>query len=239
MNDIVWLVSYPRSGNTWLRFLIANIQHPETDVNYRSIDELVPDWHQKDHKWQPDESFDWSPVAIKSHWIYVPNYDKVIYLYRDPRDVVLSCYHFSQGDWDIRFEGTFDEYLRKVFILGGRYGRWDRHVYFWASGKSGIPFILIKYEDLWQHLYREVKRIIDFLGIKVRSATEVQAAIDKSDFNELEKIRARDGVHPKKKGLRGRPGGWRENLTEKQKDLIWEKFGKTMEKLGYSKGGIK
>ena len=39
----VFLVSYPRSGNTWFRFLVANALHPETEVSFASIPRLVPD----------------------------------------------------------------------------------------------------------------------------------------------------------------------------------------------------
>ena len=36
--DDTFLVSYPRSGNTWTRFLIANLLHPEVEVGFANID---------------------------------------------------------------------------------------------------------------------------------------------------------------------------------------------------------
>ena len=41
--DDVFLVSFPKSGNTWTRFLIANLAHPETPATFANIHELVPD----------------------------------------------------------------------------------------------------------------------------------------------------------------------------------------------------
>ncbi len=41
-NDI-FIVSFPKSGNTWTRFIIASFFHPLTTINNRSIDELIPD----------------------------------------------------------------------------------------------------------------------------------------------------------------------------------------------------
>jgi len=231
-DDVVWLVSYPRSGNTWLRFLMANIQHPEADVNYHSIDKLVPDWHQKGYNWQPDESFNWSPVMVKSHWIYEPDYNKVIYLYRDPRDVALSYYYYSQGDWSIEFKGTFDEYLRRIFIPGGLYGRWDKHINFWFDVIDKSDVLFVKYEELYEDTLSKVITMGNFLGMRL-GLKEAELVVNKSSFSELKKIRARDGVHLKKMGLTGRPGGWKKNLTEEQKELIWKEFGKVAEKLGY------
>jgi len=232
VNEKVWLVSFPRSGNTWMRFLLANLLYPDEDVNYISIDRFIPDIHQREN-WSGVEN----PLIIKSHNIWRGEYSdsKIVYMYRDPRDVALSYYYFSQGSWSMGFKGTFDEYLKKRFILEGQYGRWNDHVNFWFGMVNKFALLYVKYEDLWWYPYGEMKKIIDFLSIKIEHIADIQIAINKSDFDELEKIRARDGVHLKKKGLQGRPGGWRENLTREQHDLIWEEFGETMEKLGYKK----
>ena len=41
--DDTFLVSYPRSGNTWTRFLIANLVYPDKDVSFLNIERLIPD----------------------------------------------------------------------------------------------------------------------------------------------------------------------------------------------------
>ena len=41
--DDTFVVSYPRSGNTWTRFLIANLMHPEKEVSFKNIESLIPD----------------------------------------------------------------------------------------------------------------------------------------------------------------------------------------------------
>lgn len=41
--DDRFLVSYPRSGNTWTRFLIANLLSPDLEVSFLNIDHLIPD----------------------------------------------------------------------------------------------------------------------------------------------------------------------------------------------------
>ena len=40
--DDTFLVSYPKSGNTWVRFLLANLIHPNETVGFANINRLLP-----------------------------------------------------------------------------------------------------------------------------------------------------------------------------------------------------
>ena len=42
-DDDTFIVSFPKSGNTWTRFLIANLLHPEEPANFDNIDQLIPE----------------------------------------------------------------------------------------------------------------------------------------------------------------------------------------------------
>ena len=87
-----FLVSYPKSGNTWIRFLIANLKYPEKHPDFTNINELVPDpgAHSKRTLNRLPR-----PRTLKSHQYFDPRYRKVLYIVRDPRDVVLAEYHFG------------------------------------------------------------------------------------------------------------------------------------------------
>ena len=41
--DDMFLVSYPRSGNTWVRFLLANLRYPNQSVGFANINRLLAD----------------------------------------------------------------------------------------------------------------------------------------------------------------------------------------------------
>ena len=41
--DDTFLVSYPRSGNTWTRFLIANLISHDEPVTFANIEKKIPD----------------------------------------------------------------------------------------------------------------------------------------------------------------------------------------------------
>src|ERR1700736_5243708 len=80
--DDILLASYPKSGSTWTRFLIANLVHPNREVKFGNL-----------HRWvlDPDVSvkrdFDRArqPRIIKTDGSFDPRYRRVIYLVRDPR----------------------------------------------------------------------------------------------------------------------------------------------------------
>src|ERR1700691_1470587 len=69
--DDILLASYPQSGNTWLRFLIANLVHPNQAVDLGNLHQLVLD---------PDVSvkrdFDRAPRPriVKTHGSFDPRY---------------------------------------------------------------------------------------------------------------------------------------------------------------------
>src|SRR5579864_4630830 len=41
--DDVFLVSYPRSGNTWTRFLLGNLLYPDAPVTFSNIESRIPE----------------------------------------------------------------------------------------------------------------------------------------------------------------------------------------------------
>src|SRR5271169_1782765 len=91
--DDTFLVSYPKSGNTWVRMLIANFLSPDKPADFRDMNRLVPDpgAQTKRHFAKMPR-----PRVIKSHSVFDPRFPRVIYIVRDPRDVVISEYHYQR-----------------------------------------------------------------------------------------------------------------------------------------------
>ena len=85
--DDTFLVSYPRSGNTWTRFLIANLVYPSANVSFTNIETLIPDTSSQSSRALRRTL---RPRLIKTHEYFDHRCRKIICIVRDPRDVVLS-----------------------------------------------------------------------------------------------------------------------------------------------------
>ena len=116
--DDIFLVSYPKSGNTWLRFLLAYclFDIEPGRVNFHNIENFIPDMYVN---W-PNRNLA-RPRIIKSHEKFTKNYPRVIYLYRDGRDVMVSYYYHSRlGRY--RFLGIYEVEYHRCFNRRYLYG---------------------------------------------------------------------------------------------------------------------
>src|SRR5277367_1240233 len=91
--DDTFLVAYSKSGNTWTRFLLENLLYPERQVTFLNIPELIPHFDVMPKRFFRDMA---RPRVINCHEAFRPHYKKVIYVVRDPRDVVVSLFHFQR-----------------------------------------------------------------------------------------------------------------------------------------------
>ena len=90
--DDTFLVSFPRSGNTWTRFLVCNLINPDDPVNFAQLESRIPEIYDVTDR--NLRAFP-RPRIIKSHECFDPRYKKIIYIVRDPRDVLISYYEFQ------------------------------------------------------------------------------------------------------------------------------------------------
>ncbi len=239
--DDVFLVSYPKSGNTWTRFLIANVLYPEKNPDFSNINDLVPDLEamaRRDLELAP------RPRLLKSHEYFDPRYPRVIYIVRDPRDVVLSAYHFN-----IKRRTIPDAFPLQQFVSGfvrgqlpHSYGTWFENAASWFYTRRGDPrFLLVRYEALQSRPMQEMQRIVDFLGIAATSE-KLAFAIEQSSaerMRALEKQQShlwsstRETRQDKPFVRAAKPGGWKAELSAASVAEIESAWGGLMRELGY------
>ena len=237
--DDTFIASYPRSGNTWTRFLIANLMHPERPVTFANIETVIPDasaLSSRKLKRVP------RPRLIKTHEYFEPRYRRVIYLVRDPRDVALSLYSFRRKYRSVDDSYPIERYVAERFIPGDLDVSWGEHVGSWLATRMNQPgFLLVRYEDLLQDPPRELGRVASFLGIAVSTETLSQA-IERSSANrlrQLEKVEHEAWVTTKGKRAdvpfiaEAVAGAWKRKLPEPSVALIESAWGHLMEYLGY------
>ncbi len=239
--DDIFLVSYPKSGNTWTRFLIANLVYPEKNPDFSNINDLLPDPEAMSKR---DLERARRPRILKSHQYFDPRYQKVIYIVRDPRDVVLSEYYF-----DIKRRAIAEDYPKQQFVsrfvrgeLNHPYGTWFENAATWFYARRGDPrFLLVKYEALQSQAMEEMGRIAGFLGISADPG-RLALAIEQSSadrMRELEKKQAhlwsstRETRQDKPFVRSAKAGGWKAELSESSVAEIESAWGGLMREIGY------
>ena len=238
--DDTFIVSYPKSGNTWARFLVANLIQLDETVTFENIESKIPDVYKNTRRHL--ESIP-RPRFLKSHEYFDPRYKKVIYIVRDPRDVAVSYYHYHLKKRAIKDGYPMDRYVAR-FISGelDAYGSWKENVTSWLATRQGTDgFLLLRYEAMLQQPTHELAKTASFLGLQYASEQLVRAVeLSSADrMRKLEKIQG-DAWTITKKSRKDIPfvrtaksGGWRSALSEDWVAQIESAWGPVMEELGY------
>src|SRR5258708_8357389 len=75
--DDVFLTSYPRSGNTWTRFLVGNLVYQQEAVTFLNVERLGPDMYKHSHR--PLRNLP-RPRILKTHEGFDPRYKPIPYI---------------------------------------------------------------------------------------------------------------------------------------------------------------
>ena len=156
--DDTFLVSFPKSGNTWARFLVANLVRPDQKIDFSNVNGVIPGPEVTPNRQLMRLP---RPRIIKSHQYFDPRYPRVIYIVRDPRDVVVSQYHFQRKRKLVPDEFPLAKFVDQ-FIAGQTcfYGSWGEHVASWLATRYGqTGFLLLRYEDMVENTPREMAKI--------------------------------------------------------------------------------
>ena len=239
-DDDTFLVSYPRSGNTWTRFLIASLSNRLSATTFISIGSIIPDIHDCTNRRLKHLS---RPRILKSHEYFDPRYKKVIYIIRDPRDVSVSYYHH----W-IKFYGLPDDYPVDSFVARfirgdlDAFGSWGENVGSWLGARqSDENFLLVRYEDLLQSTQGELEKIAAFLSWNV-SQSDIHKAIafcSADNMRKLERNESRAVPFLRKSRMdksfvrTARAGGWKSELSPQAARLIESAWGKLLATFHY------
>ncbi len=239
-SDDVYLVSYPRSGNTWMRVILSELLYGESGRSIKDLQYYIPDIHVKVRVAEVIPS---GYHVVKSHFPYnnprrMSNYRRVVYLVRDPRDVVLSYYRYmtALGYYNGKLEAFLPDWLcGRVWPCS-----WQEHVNSWTGHRAedlGINLLIIRYEDLLFNAENEISRLASFLALDV-SQEWMRHAITSAYVQEM-RAKEERGMRREERaeGFQfvgaATSGQWQNTLTAEQVDQIISHARNPMERHGY------
>ncbi len=274
---IVWIASFPKSGNTWLRaflcsYLYMNLESKTFDFGLlknilrfpstkkykdigvvpKSFEDVAKNWIAVQEKINLNKKINF----LKTHNAFgglknCPFTNKantlgVIYLVRDPRDVLISYSRHLEKSIDETLElvleddhkGWLNEYKKDV--IGEIRGSWAQNYNSWKNFYL-TEKIIIRYEDLIKDPFNNFSNIIRYLnklfGLEIDDE-KIKKCIEITDFNKLKKLEMKTGFveNYSKKELffnQGKSKQWQDILDEKTVLKLEKKFKKEMQELKY------
>jgi len=251
---VVWIASFPKSGNTWLRFLLARLLFGPLDSS-AELDRRIPDVHAGTPNTQPPSYR--GRVFVKTHWMFdvAPMRRRrtaaAIYLLRDPRDMFVSLMRYTKAttpsDRD-RLLASFVECggSMPLFLQFG-FGSWTQHVESWlVRAAARIPVHTVRYENMLARPKSELRGLARALGLDVADAV-LEACIEDTRIERLREIERRDAhsaagclgrlARSRGEGFtffpNGRAGAHRDLLFAHERSLLDSQFEPWLSRLGY------
>ncbi|HZH59462.1 MAG TPA: sulfotransferase domain-containing protein [Metabacillus sp.] len=236
-DDDTFIIAYPRSGSNFMLFLIGSLYF-QKKIDWFNRD-IIPSIEDEEIVLKTP-----SPRIMWGHSAYDSRYKKVIYIVRDPRDVIISYYYWClKFDLKNRSSLSFNMFFER-FLSGELWPltRWDNHVSSWIDNKKYVEkgFLIVKYEDLLTNIHHEIKRIIAFLDL-VRTDEEIAQVVEWCSFENMRKLEKQQNNAPffknSDKGIpfvrQGKANAWNSFLSIEQQEKINFSFHSVMRNLGY------
>ncbi|XP_029902568.1 sulfotransferase family 5A, member 1 [Myripristis murdjan] len=242
----ILIVSYPKSGTTWMQeivTLICNRGDPH-------VCQTVPNWTRA--PWLEQhycamvlEKYPLNPRVITTH---LPQHllepalqgskAKVIYVSRNPKDVVVSYYHFCKMAKFFPDPGSFQDFLNQFLDGRSYYGSWFDHVKGWTRQTETMSNLLhITYEEMSLDPHCAVEKISAFLQ-RPLVEEELNSCLKHSSFSSMKNntmvnctlISPEIMDHSKGCFMRkGELGNWKSLFTDEQNQHFESVFSSRMQ----------
>jgi hypothetical protein len=208
--DDVFLITYPKCGTTWLKalaFTVTNrLLHPAAGDDTHPLlicnpQDLVPflemPYRQLQHPIAELEELA-SPRLLSTHLpvkLLPPSVSvlgcRIVYLCRNPKDVLVSLWHFINK---VKENHTIDKAF-ELFSKGeSSYGPiWDHNLGFWKKSMSQSDRVLfLKYDEMMARPVEHVKMLAEFLRVPFTdeevSRGVVEDVVHLCSFDKLKSI---------------------------------------------------
>ncbi|KAH0626623.1 hypothetical protein JD844_001707 [Phrynosoma platyrhinos] len=192
-DDDIFNITYPKSGTVWMIEILSLILRGGNPAwNQSVLNSLRAPWFTTQLGLETAHNLP-SPRLLTCHLpiqifpkAFFSSKAKVVYTMRDPRDVLVSYYHFSKMCIPFGDPKSFNHFLERFLSGDVPFGSWFDHITGWMKlkGKSNIFFI--SYEQLQQDLCGSVKRLSHFLGKDLDEAA-IASVVENTSFEAMRK----------------------------------------------------
>jgi hypothetical protein len=250
---LVFVASFPRSGNTWVRYLLADvflqIRGVETTTELPvHPDRIVPDFYCN---WIARRE-----TALPSPAVFVKIHDsfgrlqerfggvlprggvagsgasasfrrcKHVYIYRSPEDALVSLYHFFAAQRQFKAQTTdgIDAFCLTWLA------QWEENLGgYLRAAEEGFPVLFVPYELVLQYPAEIVGRLLHWLGVE-HEGKMVERAVSNMQFSKLQALEASTRTNEEVFFFRrGCQGSGRSELQETTMNIIQERTAHLME----------
>jgi aryl sulfotransferase len=146
---------------------------------------------------------------------------RITYIYRDPRDAMLSAYDYGQRAIKKGRPNAFShltDFQKSVDFIMDYVRIWEQ----WMQEKG---VLIARYEDLLTDYDHEVTRLVGFLELN-GAKSEIQTVIDSYRPGAAE---GQQGLH----FYKGKIGRFRESYSSEEQETLKQKLGTYLQRMGY------
>ncbi len=167
-------ISFPKSGRTWIRYILTQLGL-ETYIIFHH------DGFEYNDGTYPELNFNIS----KRLQLYTDQ-DKIIYLERDPMDVMVSLFHQITGRFkDIfKYQGSISDFIRHEYFGANNLKKFRQ---MWEDITKTRGFLKITYEAMHQDAFATMQNILTYLELDYDQLA-LKQAIKNAEFSKMKQV---------------------------------------------------
>jgi len=225
----IFVASYPRSGNTWMRLLLSDVILQLHGFDTTTGGNIIPDIYKVDiQTWDQDYRIKIPIRFIKTHEFYTSSYNRAIYIVRNPGDCLCSYYHYM-----LRYQNFRDQNPEINKFCIEHIDEWSNHVqsYIKAKAEKAENFIFISYEKLHNYPDKILQIIMSLLGLDCTHSI-CKKAVEHQSFKKVQDLAKQENSEKmgffENEGYKnffrtGKVNSYQEELSQETIQLIDEK----------------
>ena len=232
-------------GTTWLQEIIWRILNKSSQESHLTVWDKVPNIEAvlpgSDANCFDEVQKMKSPRFFKSHlpvWFFEEKLKrskcKCIIIMRNPKDMLVSFYHFIKAIWPPSLGFEWHDWYEKFSSKTIVYGDWFDHVNGWWNLKHLPNVFIIKYENMKQDHLGSIEKVAEFLNVSC-SRNEINLIKSKTTFDSM-KSDTKTNLETVIKGnlfiRKGVIGDWTNYFTSEQNEHIEERIKNELKATG-------